>query len=79
MVGILLGVPVYAVTRLLDRGGTLLGPLLAALAAGLTGNFALQIHCPTNDTQHAMAGHAPVALVFVLAIGGVELLFRRKV
>lgn len=70
--GLLAGIPVYGLARLLDRG-TFLAPLLAAAAAGLVGNVALQIHCPMADPLHNLAGHASVALVF---IGGMLLLER---
>ncbi len=76
MTGLLLGIPVYAVARVLDRG-TFLGPLLAASAAGLAGNFALQIHCPAGDVMHNIEGHASVAAIFVLGVAAVEVLSRR--
>ena len=70
--GLLAGIPVYGIARLLDRGA-FLAPLLAAAAAGLAGNVALQIHCPMADPWHNLAGHASVALLFV---GGMLLLER---
>jgi hypothetical protein len=77
VLGLLFGLPVYAVTRMLDRG-TFLGPLLAASAAGLAGNIFLQIHCPTSDAAHNVAGHASVAVVFVLGVAALEVLTRRR-
>ncbi len=74
--GLFAGVPVYGMARLLDRG-TYLGPLLAAAAAGLTGNFMLQLHCPMSDPMHNIAGHASVALIFVGGILLLESIVRR--
>ncbi|MDH4282183.1 MAG: hypothetical protein OEV36_05990 [Myxococcales bacterium] len=67
-VGLLLGVPVYALLRLLDRGHAL-GSVVAAAAAGLGANFVLKAHCPIPGTSHELLGHASVALVFVLGLG----------
>lgn len=67
-VGLLLGVPVYALLRLVDRGNAL-GNLVAAAAAGVAGNFVLKAHCSIPGTSHELLGHASVALVFVLGLG----------
>jgi len=67
-VGLLLGVPVYALLRLVDRGNAL-GNLVAASAAGVAGNFVLKAHCSIPGTSHELLGHASVALVFVLGLG----------
>ena len=67
-VGLLLGVPVYALLRLIDRGNAL-GSLVAAAAAGVAGNFVLKAHCAVPGTSHELLGHASVALVFVLGLG----------
>jgi hypothetical protein len=67
-VGLLLGVPVYALLRLVDRGNAL-GNLVAAAAAGVAGNFVLKAHCSIPGTSHELFGHASVALVFVLGLG----------
>lgn len=67
-VGLLLGVPVYALLRLVDRGNAL-GNLVAAAAAGVAGNFVLKAHCPIPGTSHELLGHASVALVFVVGLG----------
>lgn len=67
-VGLLLGVPVYALLRLVDRGNAL-GNLVAAAAAGVAGNFVLKAHCSIPGTSHELVGHASVALVFVLGLG----------
>jgi len=66
--GLLLGVPVYALLRLVDRGNAF-GSLVAASAAGLAGNFVLKAHCSIPGTSHELLGHASVALVFVLGLG----------
>jgi hypothetical protein len=67
-VGLLLGVPVYALLRLVDRGNAL-GNLVAAAAAGVAGNFVLKAHCAIPGTSHELLGHASVALVFVVGLG----------
>jgi hypothetical protein len=67
-VGLLLGVPVYALLRLVDRGNAL-GSLVAAAAAGVAGNFVLKAHCSIAGTSHELLGHASVALVFVVGLG----------
>ena len=67
-VGLLLGIPVYALLRLVDRGNAL-GNLVAAAGAGVAGNFVLKAHCPIPGTSHELLGHASVALVFVLGLG----------
>ena len=67
-VGLLLGIPVYALLRLVDRGNAL-GNLIAAATAGVAGNFVLKAHCPVPGTAHELLGHASVAIVFVLGLG----------
>jgi hypothetical protein len=67
-VGLLLGIPVYALLRLVDRGNAL-GNLVAAAAAGVAGNFVLKAHCSIAGTTHELLGHASVALVFVIGLG----------
>jgi hypothetical protein len=67
-VGLLLGIPVYALLRLVDRGNAL-GSLIAAAAAGVAGNFVLKAHCPVPGTAHELLGHASVAMLFVLGLG----------
>jgi len=67
-VGLLLGVPVYALLRLVDRGNAL-GSLIAAAAAGVAGNFVLKAHCAVPGTGHELLGHASVAVLFVVGLG----------
>lgn len=67
-IGLLLGIPVYALLRLVDRGNAL-GSLVAAAAAGVAGNFVLKAHCSIAGTSHELLGHASVALMFVLGLG----------
>lgn len=66
--GLLLGVPVYALLRLFDQGNSF-GNLMAAVAAGLAGNLLLNMHCPVHSGPHALFGHASVAVIFVLGLG----------
>ncbi len=67
-IGLLLGLPVYALLRLFDQGNTF-GNLMAAAAAGLAGNLLLNMHCPVHSGPHALCGHASVAVIFVLGLG----------
>lgn len=66
--GVLLGVPVYAALRLVDRGNAF-GNLVAAAAAGLAGNLLLKAHCAIDTTGHVLLGHASVAVLFVVGLG----------
>lgn len=66
--GLLLGVPVYALLRLVDRGNAF-GSLIAAAAAGLAGNFVLKAQCAIDTTGHVLLGHASVAVLFVVGLG----------
>jgi hypothetical protein len=75
--GLLTGLPVYLLLRILDRGSSS-GPLLGACAAGLLGNLVLELHCPSHDPQHLMIGHFGVAVLFVLGLGSLHLLLRRR-
>ncbi len=75
--GLLFGVPVYALARVLDRGANPFSAILAALAAGLTGNLVLDVHCPRSDPTHLLFGHFSVVLVFVLAAGSLSWIERR--
>ncbi len=68
--GFALGLPIYALLRLLDRGDSL-GRLHAACAAGLAGNVVLELHCPVGGSSHLLAGHAMVLVVYV---GGMMLI-----
>ncbi|MGB5811692.1 MAG: hypothetical protein WBG86_14240 [Polyangiales bacterium] len=75
--GLLLGVPVYAALRLVDRGNAF-GSLVAAAAAGLAGNFVLKAHCAIDTTSHVLLGHASVAVLFVVGLGLVHRLIPSK-
>ena len=72
-----MGVPVYVALRLLDRGSSATASLLAACAAGLTGNLVLQLHCPVDGVEHLMATHFSVALLFLVGLGLAHLVVRR--
>lgn len=63
--GLLVGLPVYALTRLLDRGSRI-SAVLAAGAAGLAGNLALEVKCAMDGAAHGLGGHASVLVLFVL-------------
>lgn len=75
--GLLMGLPVYLVLRLLDRSRSH-APLLASCAAGLAGNLVLQLHCPRSDPQHLMLSHFTVALLFVAGLGVLHVLLRPR-
>lgn len=62
--GCALGLPVYALMRVLDRGAFPEAATFAATAAGLTGFFALHMHCPMVAPLHLLLGHAAVLLAF---------------
>lgn len=74
--GLALGLPVYAIARIVDRGTRLAG-VLAASAAGLTGNLFLQMHCPIDDPGHGLVGHASVVAIFVGGAFLIRLVERR--
>jgi len=76
MFGVLVGLPVYVVARLVDRG-SVLGGVLAACAAGLTANFVLQLHCPMSAPSHDLLGHFGAAVIFVGAALIVTLIERQ--
>lgn len=65
--GLLAGLPIYVLVRILDRG-TMLGAVLAASAAGLAANFVLQVHCPITATAHQLLAHFTTAAIFVAGI-----------
>jgi hypothetical protein len=75
--GLLTGLPVYAVLRLLDRGKSA-APLLASCAAGLAGNLVLSLHCPSDAPEHLMLGHFSVVLLFVAGLAVVHRLIRPR-
>jgi len=74
--GVTAGLAALLFARAVDRGGSLAtGQLaLAAAAAGLVGNAALQLHCPINQPLHLLLGHATVPLGLLLG----ALLVRRR-
>jgi hypothetical protein len=77
--GLLAGLPVYLVLRLLDRGQSgWAASLLGGCAAGLLGNLVLTLYCPSHDMQHLMFGHAGVAVLFVAGLALVHAVVRRR-
>jgi hypothetical protein len=66
--GAVMGLPVLAFA-LLARRAHVEGVVasLAGVAAGLTGNLALQLHCPNTNVAHQLLGHWVVLLVLPLA------------
>lgn len=69
--GLLVGVPLYAVLRVLDRGSAV-GRVLAASAAGLAGNLVLELSCAFGGATHLVAGHASIVALFVLGALALE-------
>lgn len=67
--GLIFSFPAYALIRWLDRGGRRMSALLAAAAAGLSGNAALAMACDNDSVVHLLKGHASVGFVFVAAVG----------
>jgi hypothetical protein len=69
--GAVVALLVFALARLLDRGGRSgLGGVAAAAAGGMAGVFMLHAHCPLNFPAHLFFGHAtvPAALVLVATL-----------
>jgi hypothetical protein len=66
-IGLVLGVPVYALIALLDRGGARRAMPMAA-AAGMAANLVLHIHCPWTQPSHLMIGHFGAAVLLMLAV-----------
>lgn len=75
--GFLVGAPIYAALRVLDRGNPL-GRVLAASAAGLTGNLVLEIQCPSGGVDHLVVGHASVVALYVLGVLALEWALRPR-
>ncbi len=61
-----LGIPVllvaFAVRRANIDGAAVAA--LAGVAAGLTGNLTLQVHCAITNTEHLLLGHAALLAIF---------------
>jgi hypothetical protein len=67
--GGILGLPVLVLAFLVRRAhvdGAAIAAL-AGVAAGLTGNLTLQVHCPITEPTHLLLGHA--LLLAVLGVG----------
>jgi hypothetical protein len=64
--GLATGLPVFLALRALDRGAHH-ASWLTAVALGVTGNLALQLHCPLTNADHLLAGHASVIGVALAA------------
>lgn len=75
--GFLVGAPIYVALRVLDRGNPL-GRVLAASAAGLTGNLVLELQCPSGGVDHLVVGHAGVVALYVLGVLALEWALRPR-
>jgi hypothetical protein len=67
-IGVLVSLPVLAIARVLDHRATKMVVVLSAVAAGLTANVTLQLHCPATAPTHLLLGHFSVALVVVVVV-----------
>jgi hypothetical protein len=68
MIGLWVGVPIYALLAALDRGGG--GrDLVHAVTAGLAANLLLQLCCPVTAPVHMLIGHLGVALLLLAGCG----------
>lgn len=76
--GLLVGLPVYFLLRLLDRSPGSTAPFLAACAAGLIGNLVLQHHCANSDAGHLMLGHVSVLVLFLAGLAAVHWLTQKR-
>jgi|GEM_PF-1822872 len=74
MVGIAAAAPLFVLARWLDRGAhsALSRVLLAAGAAGLAANAALQMTCPVTAPVHLLLGHAPVGILLLATAYGIR-------
>lgn len=66
-IGMVIGVPVYMLARLFDRGHRA-SPYLSAAAAGVAGNLALALHCPSGDVVHKLTAHASLGFIFLACL-----------
>jgi hypothetical protein len=76
--GALFGLPILLSILAVDRGlGRTNVALLGAASVGLTGNLALQLHCPLTHPLHLVPGHATIGIV-AIAVAGVLVWIRRR-
>jgi hypothetical protein len=68
IIGLWVGVPIYALLAALDRGGVGRS-LVHAVTAGLAANFLLQLCCPVTAPVHMLVGHLGVALLLLAGCG----------
>jgi hypothetical protein len=68
IIGAVPGALLLLALRALDRGAhqSIETALLAAVAGGLVGNAALELHCPITTHFHLLVGHATVGVALVL-------------
>lgn len=78
--GAVVGAPILVLARFLDRRrhARIATALLAAAVGGLTGNLALQLHCPITDPSHILVGHGTVGMGLALVYGGLAVVFARR-
>jgi hypothetical protein len=67
VIGAVAGALLVGGMRLLDRGAHEArgSGLLAAIAGGLLGNAALELHCPITSHSHLLLGHATVGFALI--------------
>jgi hypothetical protein len=61
-----LALAVLLVLRLVDRGGSGLAQVAAAVAGGYVGLVGLQLHCPIGEPWHLVSAHAVIPLGLAL-------------
>lgn len=78
--GLGMSAPFLALTWALERGHRLPSRtvLLAAAAGGLVANLALLVHCPMNDQEHLLLGHAPIGFATFLVFVAVSRFMTRR-
>ncbi len=68
-IGLAVSAPVLAAAWLVDRGGRGAAPWsFAAIAGGLVGNLALELHCPLTGRMHLLLSHAWVTVLVVILV-----------
>jgi hypothetical protein len=75
--GVAIALPIVACVALLDRGSRAWSTVLAAAAAGLAANIALDAHCRSTEPVHLVLGHALVVILYV-AVAGALVAIRRR-
>ena len=78
--GTLLVLPLCGLLWALDRDEkpTLSTSVIAGIAAGLSANAALSLHCPQSDAAHLLLGHAAIGALLGLVGAAIAALLARR-